>query len=332
VLTLSKSLQVGDHGHLMIELSKSLSTGGGGQGGDGLSVSGLTSTSDLFKSLGVSMDFTNEYPKIHLTQELKFSSAASDYSNPGNAYMFSGMKQLSSSLQKTFLDGKLNILLRNSYTNFVTNPLVNERFLQYNNLLDARWKMKKGNYISLKYQPSWSDVMDSGMHTRVGVIQRFSADLNYNKKFGKHQLHTYTSLAYVRNTFADSLMTGPPISVNSIQLNSMVSWTIKAAQVYLNNTDVYTPQTTAYVYLNSTWTTEGGYMYPLGKKIQASSGLNYISVTDWYKQVGVKQSFTGSLSSKMYVSVFVDLGKNIAVYQLFPIPTIRGNLMLSYHL
>jgi hypothetical protein len=292
----------------------------------------MFSGNDFFKTLGVSMDFTNEYPKIHLNQELKFSSAASDYANPGNAYLFSGMKELSSSLQKTFLDGKYSILLRNGYTDFLTGPLTDQRFVQYNNLLDARWKMKKGNYLSLKYQPSWSNIVDSGQHTRVGMIQRVSTDLNYNKRIGRHQLHTFTSLAYVRNSFADSIATEPPISVNSLQLNNMISWSLKAAQVYLSNTAVYTPQNSAYVYLNSTWTTEGGYMYPLGTKIQASSGLNYVTVTDWYRQVGLKQSFTGNLTSKLYLNLNVDLGKNLAVYQPYPIPTIRGNIMLSYHL
>ena len=327
VLTFSKSLKIGAHGHVTLEFSKSLATGGS-QG----SSEGLLSTNDFFKTLGVSVDYTNEYPKLNLTQELTLTSAATDYANPGNAYMFSGMKQVTSSLQKSFLNKQLTVTLRDSYTSFVTDPTVNAHFLQNNHLLDARWKMKKGNYVSLKYQPSWSVNVDSGMHTNVGMIQRVAVDLNYNKKLGKRQLHTFTSLAFVNNTFQDSILSEPPLTVHSLQLTSMVSMSIKSCQVYLNNSVVYTPQSSAYVYLNSTWTTEGGYMYPLGSRLQATSALNYVTVTDWYKQVGIKQSLSGALSSHFSLTTYVDLARNIAIYQPYPVPTVRGNIMLSYHL
>jgi len=329
VLTFSKSIQIGEHGHLTTEFSKSLATGGTGQGG--ASPGGLLSTNDFFKSLGVSVDYTNEYPKLELTQELKLSSAASDYSNPGNAYLFSGMKEVSSNLQKAFMKKNLTVTLRDSYTSFLTDPVANAHFVQYNHLLDVRWKMKKGNYISFKYQPSWSNNVDSGMHTRVGMIQWYSADLNYNKRLGRHQWHTFTSLAYVNNSFADSILSEPPLAIHSFQLTSMISVNIKSCQAYLNNTEVYTPNNSAYVYLNATYNSEAGYMYPLGKRLQASSALDYTSVTDWYRQVGIKQSLSGALSSHITLSSYIDVGKNIAVYQSFPVPTIRGNIMLSYH-
>jgi hypothetical protein len=333
VLTFSKSMKIGAHGHVTLEFSKSLATGGTSQGGSTASASGLFSTSDFFKSLGVSVDYTNEYPKLNLTQELSFSSAATDYSNPGNAYLFSGMKQASSNLQKSFLKGQLTVMLRDGYTSFITDPTINARFVQNNHLIDARWKMKKGNYISLKYQPSWSVNIDSGMHTNVGMIQRVSVDLNYNKRLGRHQLNTFTSLAFVDNTFQDSILSEPPLSIHSLQLTSMLTLSIKSCQVYLNNSVVYTPQNSAYVYLNSTWTTEGGYMYPLvGRRLQASSALNYVTVTDWYKQVGVKQSLSGALSAHITLTTFVDIGHNIAIYQPYPIATFTGNIMLGYHL
>jgi hypothetical protein len=332
VLTFSKSMKIGDHGLVKLEFSKSLATGGTGQGGSQASPGELLSTSDFFKSLGVSIDYTNEYPTLNLTQELTLSSAATDYSNPGNAYLFSGMKQASSNLSKTFLNKQLTVTLKDSYTSFITDPTINARFVQNNHLLDARWKMKKGNYISLKYQPSWSVNIDSGARTNVGMIQRVSADLNYNKRLGRHQLHTFTSLAFIDNTFQDSILTEPPLSIHSLQLTSMLGLSIKSCQVYLNNSVVYTPENLAYVYLNSTWTTEGGYMYPLGGRLQASSALDYVTVTDWYKQVGVKQSLSGALSAHITLTTYIDAGKNIAVYQSYPVPTLRGNIMLSYHL
>jgi hypothetical protein len=145
-------------------------------------------------------------------------------------------------------------------------------------------------------------------------------------------LHTFTSLAFIDNTFQDSILTEPPLSIHSLQLTSMLGLSIKSCQVYLNNSVVYTPENLAYVYLNSTWTTEGGYMYPLGGRLQASSALDYVTVTDWYKQVGVKQSLSGALSAHITLTTYIDAGKNIAVYQSYPVPTLRGNIMLSYHL
>jgi hypothetical protein len=331
VLTFGKSVQIGEHGHLMTEFSKSLTTGNTGQGNPGSSPGGLLSTNDFFKSSGVTVDYTNEYTKLELEQELKLSIAASDYSDPGNAYLFSGMKEISSNLRKTFLKKQLTITLRNSYASFLTDPAANGHFEQYNHLLDVRWKMKKGNYISFKYQPSWSDNVDSGMHRRVGMIQRYSAELNYNKRLAKHQWHTFTSLAYVNNSFADSILSGPPIAIHSFQLTSMVSVNIKSCQAYLNTTEVYTPGNSGYVYLNSTYNSEAGYMYPLGSHLQASSALGYTSVTDWYRQIGIKQSLSGALSQHITLSSYIDVGKNIAVFQSLPVPTIRGNFMLNYH-
>ena len=347
VLTFSRNIPFGAHGHLRVELSKSMASGGPGATSG---VDGLLSTNDFFKTLGVSLDYNNEFPKMDLSHQVHLSTAATDYSNPGNAYLFSGMKEAESNLQKGFMGHHLVVTLRNSYTLYSMDPsLGSDHFSQFSHLLDARWKLKKGNYVSLKLQPSWSNQVVDGVHSRVGAITRYSADVNWNIRIKHYQYHQFASLAYVNNTFPDSTLgvgatpilgifpgsvapiTGPSFTLHSWQLTTLQSLSIKSCQVFFDNTLVYAPNNSAYVYLNSTWNTEGGYQYPLNGNLSASTSLTYTVVADWYEQAGVKQSLSGRLSSHCTLTAYIDLGRNLVVLQSYPVPGVRGDVLLSYH-
>lgn len=323
VLTFSKDLRIGDHGHLNTEFSKSLAPGTGGI------------QSDFFKTLGVAVDYNNEFPKLGLSHDLRLSSAAADYSNPGNAYLFSGMKEAASSIQQVLLHRQMTITLRNAVTAFSMGG--DDRFTQYTNLLSVRWRLKKGNYVALKFQPSWSSQTIDGIRSQAGAITRLSTDVNYNAKIAKDAYQSFTSLAYVRNTFPSGgttlglnlLNTTPPIT--SFQLTSQQTLQIRQSQVYFNNTAGYTRQRTAYVYLNSTWNTEAGYRYPVKGSITAATGLNYTTVTGWYTQAGIRQSLSGRINNRMTLGGSVDVGKNLKVDAPYPVPGFRGDLRMSYH-
>ena len=344
VLTFSKDMKFGEHGHLTTEFSKSLAPGTGGI------------QTDFFKTLGVSVNYSNEFPKLGLSHDLRLSSAAGDYSNPGNAYLFSGMKEGASNIQKVFFQRQMTVTLRNAVTEYSMDPgSGGDKFTQYTNLLDVRWKMKKGNYLSLKFQPSWSNQTLDGVRSSAGAITRLSADLNYNRRLGRHTYQSFTSLAYVRNTFPDSLQgsialnTAQPAQggvlqqgypsvpttaagvLHSFQLTSQQSLSLHQTQIFFDNMAVYAPQQSAYVYLNSTWNTEAGYRYPLRGVLSASSSLNYTMVSGWYTQAGIRQSLSGRLTAHMTLSGSVDLGRNLTVSSPYPVPGFRGDLRMSYH-
>lgn len=340
VLTFSKDMRVGDHGHFTTEFSKSLTPGTGGI------------ESDFFKTLGVSVNYSNEFPKIGLSHDLRLSSAAGDYSNPGNAYLFSGMKEAASNVRKVFFSRQMTVTLRNAVTEYSMDPgSGGDRFSQYTNLLDVRWRLKKGNYVSLKFQPSWSTQEIDGVKRSAGAITRVSADLNYSRRLGRHQYQSFTSLAFVRNTFPDSLpgavyvqplqggllradapaAAAFPSAQHSLQLTSQQSLAFHQAQLFFNNSVVYAPGQSDYVYLNSMWNTEAGYRYPLKGVLSASSSLNYTTVQGWYTQAGIRQSLSGRLSAHMTMSGSVDIGRNLMVSSPYPVPGFRGDLRCSYH-
>jgi hypothetical protein len=86
----------------------------------------------------------------------------------------------------------------------------------------------------------------------------------------------------------------------------------------------------SFVYFNSNINTEFGTSFRLFKKINASYSISYNSVNLWYRQVGVRQSTSILLNKRIDINLFVDVRKNLKVYQPLLFGLVHGEVGVHY--
>lgn len=284
----------------------------------------LLSGENLAQQLAVSLQWSGEVKDRDLSYDIHGTKIGKAYNNPGSVFLSAGMTELGGSIKKSFLKNQLQLSARGNYREYEYNT-TNTRWRNYNFAFQTRWKLKKGQYIAIRYQPYQSMRWEDNKKFGLGGSNRLSLDMNLRRRFGKINYQNVISLAALKNSYRfDSL----PGNNNSILISSLQTVSIGSKSYYLNVQ--YNKATTPSVLIvfNTQFNCDAGIMYSIGKTITASTALNYNSTKYWFQQLGIKQSISGQLGDRFTVSVYADILKNIKEYQ----PNQMDNLRLDWSL
>ena len=319
VTTVSKQLSIGEKGRIDVELSRSAtqynrtSTAGDSTMKDQSNLSRIFSTEDFMANTALSLKYADEFAEQGLQYQLSFNKVSNGYNNPGNGFLSSGSSEFGMSIRKSFLKKKILISFRGNARSYKYSDLINAVWRNHYMLLDAKWKMKKGQYVSLRYQPIKMTRVEGSAKTPVTSLERISAETNLYKKFEKFSYRNFLTLSWQKNMYA--LMPGATVNNISFMINSFQNILIGKNSMYINTNYNHVDSSGGYAFLNSSFYTEAGYTYQLFKYISASSGLTYNSTENWFRQAGIRQTLSGQLGDKFSLNIYVDLRKNLKLIQ-----------------
>jgi hypothetical protein len=322
VFTISKKIGIGTKGSLLTEVSKSA-----GQEENISSAGKMFNTENFFTNLGLSMDYSNEFPGINLSHDLSFQYTGNGYMNQGNSYLLPGAKQLDNSVNKTFFNRKLSVVVRNKFRSFQLNA-EGRRVQSLSNSFDVKWKFSKSNSVSLKYQPAYSASLNGAEMLNSVSTNRLAADLNIAARIKRIRVQNFATFSYLSTK---TLFTGMTDELyKTIQLNSMHTIVSGDKQFFVNTGFSYALQNGSMPYLNSSLLIESGIVYDLFESIKLTSAFNYNAVKDWYSQMVFKQSIGGQLGKRLELNLNLDIAKNFKVMQPYPVQNLNSNISARY--
>lgn len=222
----------------------------------------------------------------------------------------------------------MQVSVRGNMRNYKFNDDIDQSWRNLYFVLDAKWKMKKGQFIGIRYQPNRMTRNEDGNNFNVSKIDRLSVESNLYKKFGMQSYRNFLTLTYQKNDYL--MAANNLVSSTSLQLNSSQSLTVGKNIFYANLFLVSSSNRSGYVYFNSSLNADGGITYQLTKRIMATSGIVYGNVDAWYSQLGVRQSINGQLSDRLIVSVYVDARKSIKQYLPSWNDPVRADISIHY--
>lgn len=334
VTTISNQFSIGERGMVNVELSRSATqynqTGSNADSAlqEKNNLSRIFSAENFMANTAISLKYADEYTEQGLAYNVGFSKTANGYTNPGNSYLSTGTTEFGMGVRKSFLKNKILLSFRGNARVYKYNDKLDASWRNSNMMLDAKWKMKKGQYIAIRYQPVKMSRMESRHKTPVSSVERVSAEANIYKKFGKIMYRNFFSLSGQKNRYTIERNTA--IKNNSLTVSSFQHILIGKRMLYVNINYTHANNSTQYVFLNSSFYTEAGYTYQLHKNITASSGFVYNNTDSWYRQAGIRQTVSGQLGEKFSVNVYVDLKKNLMVIQPLWNEPVRADISLRY--
>jgi hypothetical protein len=290
-------------------------------------LSGILSGDNLFANTAIAIKYSDEFPLNGLSYQFSFNKVANGYSNPGNSFLSNGSTELGLNFRKTFLKNKIQVSVRANGREYKFSENDNRKWRSIYLTLDARWKMKKGQYMALRYQPTRMVRIEDLSKQVVTSIERLSFDANLYKRFNKTSYRNLVTLSYQSSSYA---FIQSASKTSSFLLNSFQNISIGKNLLYVNSTYNKASNQSGFVYLNTSFLTEAGYTYQLFRKLSASSGVTYNSITGWFRQLGVRQTLSGQLGEKFSVNIYIDARKNLAVYQSLWNQPIRADIALRY--
>ena len=330
VTTISKEILIGEKGSITTEISRSAMDyiSARPDTGNKSSLRNLFSADDFWKNTAFSLKYIDEYNKAGLSYQVSVSKTANGYNNPGNLFLNPGSKNLGFMIKKSMWKKKLQLNARIDLREFKYNDERPDKWRNVYAVFDARLRMKKGQYMALRYMPSKMVRIDSTKFT-VSAFNRLSAEANLAKKISGYYYRNYLTLSFQKNAYTFSREW---ISAKTILLSSYQTITSGKKMFYLNTNYNYADNKSQYVYFNSSLLAEAGTSYRLFKKINASSALSYNSISGWYRQVGIRQTLSTNFSERFNLDVYVDARKNIKLYQPLLFGLFRADISIHYFL
>ena len=332
VIGLSRQIEINKTNSLQIELSKSAGYYANELSGDSSgrthAANDLFNTNNIFKSLAATINYAGEFSAINLETETYLRYAGINYDNPATAFVAAGTKEFGTALRKTFFERKLNIYVKTNWRRYKFSEYTDNRWRNSNHFVDLKWRLNKGQSISLRYQPVRSVRVTNGAKFVNASTERLAATANIAARLRSIQYRNYFTLAYQKNLYAYQ-GTGF-VSNKTVQLSSMQSFVI-GKHVFYNNTSFNkVNNASAFIFFNTAFNNDLGFSYTIGKNLTASSSLNYNSIKGWYQQVSVKQSLAGELGKKIKMDLYIDIGKNIKTFQPLPYSLFRAEWNVVY--
>ena len=332
VTTITSDRSIGQRGLLSIELSRSATQyRNQGNASDSTRVSGnplaaIFSGEDLFANTAIGMKYSDEFPKTGLSYQINFNKLGNGYNNPGNSFLSNGTTEIGIATRKSLLKNRLIVSARTNNRVFSFDGAGNSQWTTKNTLVDARWKMKKGQYLGFRYQPTKMTKSNLGAKQLLSSTMRFSLDANLSARFNKATYRNLITLSYQESFYAGF---GGNKS-NSIMINCFQNLNLGKNLLYLNTSYSNVENNPGIFYLNTSALAEAGFTYQLFEKVTASSSLNFNSIKGWYNQFGIRQSLNGQLGEKISLNLFINAGKNFSVRQPVWEKPIRADLALRY--
>lgn len=291
---------------------------------------GLLRNDNIFNNMALSFAYQGELEDKDLFYSINAIAVSNGYNNPASSYLNNG-KELDANIKKQFFKRKLQLSLRTSLRQYdyslISNSKLNSSYYVY----DIKWKFSKANFFAFRYQPSGSIKVDEGTRLPVSHLDRISFELNLNKRLAAKYYRNYLNLSYQNShlSFNDlNKSDSKTISLNNVQNITMGSHLL----YWNNNFNFLTSNTPSQFYLNSSVLSDLGITYTLLKTISGSSSFNYNSVKAWYNQIGVRQSVSGTIGNNLDLNIYVNIGKNLKLYQPALYSPVRGDLSIRYTL
>jgi hypothetical protein len=330
VTTLSNELKMGERGSISIDLSRSATAYSNNR--DGVkpqsSLSRILGADNFMSNTAIAIKYADENIEKGLSYQFSFNKAANGYSNPGNSFLNSGSTEVGTQVRKSLLKNKMQLSFRGNVRDYKFNDELDRHWRNVYMVADVKWRMKKGQYFSLRYQPNRMTRIEEGKRSVVSSMHRLSIESSLYKKIAKIGYRNYLSLAYQDNNY--TLSPSENISNTSLQLNSFQNITLGKNLVFVNLVYNRSLDPSTYVYFNTSLNVDAGYSFMLWKKIMVSPGIVYASVNEWYRQIGVRQSVSGQINDKFSVSVYVDARKNLVVKQVMWDSPVRADFSIRY--
>ncbi|MEP6728596.1 MAG: hypothetical protein ABJC98_22425 [Bacteroidota bacterium] len=317
VATFSNQLKFNDNNYLDLEISKSAHKYNNSQDVyDTLKQSSsltkqLLGGGNFVQQMAFTLQWNGELREKEITYNLHGTRTGKGYTNPGSYFLSSGMTEFGGNIRKVFLHSQLQVSAKGNYREYEYGSN-NTKWRNYNFSFQGKWKLKKSQYISLRYQPYQSLRWQDDKKYTVGGSSRLSLEGSFHKRTGKINYQHTISLSSVRNNYQfDSISADN----NSILISSLQTITVNKKSYYLNMQFNKANTPSALMVFNTQLSADAGLMYSIFKGIMGSTALNYNSTKDWYQQVGIKQSFSGQVGQRCIISVYADIIKNIKEYR-----------------
>jgi hypothetical protein len=334
VATLSNQLKINETNFLNIEISKSTRKYSNEQNiFDSLQTPGnlskqVLSTDNFGEQLAVTLQWNGEIEDQQLSYSIQGTRIGKGYSNPGSVFLSRAMTEVGGSVKKSLLKNKLQFSTRGNYRQYEYGNN-DTRWRNYNFSFQGKWKLKKGQFISLRYQPYQSlRWQDQKKYTIVGS-NRLSLDGSVRRRFGKVNYQNVMSISALKNNYEfDSI----PVNNRSVLISSLQTISINRKSYYLNIQYNKTNAPSALAVFNTQFNSDAGIMYSIAKGIIASTAINYNSTKGWFRQVGIKQSISGNIGERFIISFYTDILKNIKEYRPNNMDNIRLDWSLNYSL
>ena len=334
VLGLSNRFRISEESVIDVELSKSSATfkdalyGNDTAGHRRSAVSEIVNGANFGQSLAVNVNYTGTFSDIGLNVNGNLSHVASAYYNPGAYFMPGGTKQAALSLRKSFFKNAFIINARGNLNEYAYSMLPGNKWRNSSYVLETRFKLNNAQQLSLKYLPVRRISITPGMHRLNNATDRFSAEMNFQQRFRRVFYRNTFNLTYNQSRYvwySDSLA-----SLKAVTLSSLQTIMIGQQMIYWNVNYTYAHNPGGPVYLNSALTTDAGITYMLTKQISATSGINYSATQGFYKQAGLRQTFSATVNDHLQFNFFVDCRRNIALYQSYYDDLIRADWSVKY--
>lgn len=336
--TISNKWVIGNNSFISTEISRSSmqysneisSIGSSYNSSSSKAFQGLLKNDNILSNMALSFAYQAEFRDKDLSYNINAVAVSNGYNNPASSFLNNG-KELDANFKKQFLKRKLQLSFRTSLRQYdysiVGNSKLNSSYFVY----DIKWKFSKANFFSFRYQPSRSIKIDEGTRLPVSQLNRVSFELNLNRRLASTYYRNYLNLAYQNNDLSFNDINKS--HSKTVSLNNVQNITVGKHLLYWNNNfNFSTSNTPSQFYLNSSVLSDLGITYTLLKTVSASSSLNYNSVKAWYNQIGLRQTISGTIGNNLELSMYVNVGKNINLYQPELYSAVRGDLSIKYAL
>lgn len=334
VLGLSNRFTIGETSTVEMELSKSSTVftqaeyGNDTAGRRKSAISQMLNTEDFGSSLAMVLNYAGHFQEAGLNVGANYTHVSSAYTNPGSAFMMGGSKDAGLHVKKTFLKNKIQLQARGNLREYAYAMLPGRKWQNLSSLFETRFRFSNGQQASLKYQPIRSIRKIPGAKITTNSTNRLTAELSFQQRIRQTYYRNVVSTAYNASRY---LLTDSLANLKSVTLSSLQNITIGRQLVYWNVTYTYAHNPGGPAYLNSVFNTDAGITYMLGGKVSATTGLNYSSAQNWYRQVGGRQTISANINSRMQVSLFVDYRQNIQQYDAYYDDLVRADWSFRYN-
>jgi hypothetical protein len=332
VATINKRIEFDKMNSVDVELSKTSSQYQNQVNADSAQVNKLLNNlwggGNFLDNAAIAVNYHGYYKGIQLQQDINVRVSGNNYYNPAGGFMPAGTKEAGANLKKYFLKNKLQVSLRGQLRQYDFNSAAGNKWRNASYMTDVKWKMKKGQYVSLRWQPVQSVKTGGNGKLLMARTNRVAGNASLVKRIrGVHYRNTIT-LAYQDN----KLNTGASsYAVNqSLQFSSLQSFTVGKQLVYANFTYNHVNNPSQFIFYNTSLNADAGLSYRLGNNLTASSALSYQSVKTWYQQVSLKQTLTGQIGKNINLNFYLDAGKTLKQYQPLPVGLVRGEWSIQY--
>lgn len=329
VTTISKDFSFGKYGYMSTEVSRSVSSyNSKSTDAETSNLQKLLSKDNLSSNTSFNVSYRDEYPGLGLIYQVHVRKVALGYDNPGNPFLNTGSEEAGLTLRKSFLDKRLQVMVRSDVREFNYNENASDKWRNNYSVFDVKWKLNKASYISFKYLPNRMVRFDDLGKHRATTLDYLSFDGNFNKQIEHSYYSTYASLLYQKNGFASGQLN---YEANNIGFVINQSLALKKILLYWNTQLNRSENNSQLVYLNSSLNSEIGTGMTVLKSLSLSTSFSYNAVDAWYKQIGVRETLDVLINQRVSVSGFIDVRKNLALYQPLIFGLVKGAIQVHYN-